>query len=183
MKVVAIVGMAGAGKSEAARMFEENGFTKVRFGDITDEEVRKQGLELNEENERRIREMLREKYGMAAYAILNLSRIDLELKQSPVVIDGLYSWEEYTFLKSYYRNKFCTVAVWASPKTRYARLAARAERPLTLEDADRRDRAEVENLNKSQPIAIADFTILNESTLKELKKEVKKTISILRRQD
>jgi dephospho-CoA kinase len=183
MKVVAIVGMAGAGKSEAARMFEENGFTRIRFGDITDEEVRKQGLELNEENERRIREVLRGKYGMAAYAILNLSRIDLALKQSPVVIDGLYSWEEYTFLKSYYRNEFSTVAVWASPKTRYARLATRAERPLTLEDAERRDKAEVENLNKSQPIAMADFTILNESSIRDLKKEVKKTISILRRQD
>jgi dephospho-CoA kinase len=183
MKVVAIVGMAGAGKSEAARMFEENGFTRIRFGDITDEEVRKQGLELNEENERRIREVLRGKYGMAAYAILNLSRIDLALKQSPVVIDGLYSWEEYTFLKSYYRNEFSTVAVWASPKTRYARFATRAERQLTLEDAERRDKAEVENLNKSQPIAMADFTILNESSIRDLKKEVKKTISILRRQD
>jgi dephospho-CoA kinase len=181
MKVVAIVGMAGAGKSEVARMFEENGFTRIRFGDITDQELRKQGLELNEENERRTREMLREKHGMAAYAILNLSRIDLALKQSHVVIDGLYSWEEYTFLQSYYGDKICALAVWASPKTRYARLAARAERPLTLEEAARRDKAEVENLNKSQPIAMADFTILNESTLEELKKEVKKTISFLRR--
>ena len=43
MKVVAIVGMTGAGKSEVARIFEENGFTKIRFGDITDKEIRKQG--------------------------------------------------------------------------------------------------------------------------------------------
>jgi dephospho-CoA kinase len=183
MKVVAIVGMAGAGKTEAARLFEKEGFTRIRFGDITDEEVRKQGLELNEDNERRVREALRKKYGMAAYAMLNLSRIDLALKQTPVVIDGLYSWEEYTFLQNYYQDRFCVVAVWASPKTRYTRLSTRGERPLTEEEAAGRDRAEVEGINKSGPIAMADFTILNESTLKELKKEVKRTVSALGRQD
>jgi dephospho-CoA kinase len=183
MRVVAVVGMAGAGKSEAARLFEENGFIKIRFGDVTDEEVRKQGLELNEENERRVRELLRERYGMAAYAILNLSRIDLALKKSPVVIDGLYSWEEYTSLKNYYGKNFYVVAVWASPKIRYARLVARAERRLTLEEAAGRDKAEIEKLNKSGPIAIADFTILNESSLKNLEKEVKRTISALKGKD
>jgi dephospho-CoA kinase len=179
MKVVAIVGMAGAGKTEVARLFERDGYTRIRFGDITDEEVRKQGLKLNEENERRIRELLRKKYGMAAYAMLNLSRIDQVLKRSPVVIDGLYSWEEYKFLQNYYRDRFYVVAVWASPRTRCNRLVARAERPLTEEEAASRDWAEVEEINKGGPIAMADLTILNESTLKELNKEVKKTISVL----
>jgi len=183
MEIVAIVGMAGAGKSEAAKLFEENGFKRIRFGDITDEEVKKQGLELNEENERRVREQLRKDYGMVAYAMLNLSRIDLALKKSPVVIDGLYSWEEYTFLSNYYRNRFGVVAVWSSPKTRYARLANRGERPLTAEEAASRDEAEINNINKSGPIAMADFTILNEASLKELKREVKKVISVLRRQN
>ncbi len=183
MKVVAIVGMAGAGKSEVAGLFETNGFIKIRFGDVTDEEVKKRGLKLNEENERRIRELLREEHGMSAYAVLNLSRIDLALKRSSAVIDGLYSWEEYTFLKNYYGQGFCVVAVWASPKTRYARLAARANRPLTGEEAASRDKAEVEKLSKSGPIAMADFTILNESSLKNLEKEVKRTISALKGKD
>ncbi len=180
MKVVSSVGMTGAGKSEVARLFEENGFIRIRFGDVTDEEIRKRGLELNEENERYIRELLRKEYGMSAYAILNLSRIDLARKQSDVVIDGLYSWEEYTFLKTHYGEDFYVVAVWASPKTRYARLTSRSNRRLTLEEAANRDRAEVENINKGGPIAMADFTIINESSLKELKKEVKRVISRLR---
>ena len=37
-------------------------------------------MELNEENERSIREQLRTDYGMAAYAILNKKKIDSMLK-------------------------------------------------------------------------------------------------------
>ncbi len=47
---------------------------------MTDEEVKRRGLELNEQNERSVREDLRKQYGMAAYAILNLPRIEAALK-------------------------------------------------------------------------------------------------------
>jgi dephospho-CoA kinase len=180
MKVVSIVGMAGSGKSEVARLLRENGFTTVRFGDLTDEEVKKRGLELNEANERRIRELLREEHGMAAYAKLNLPRIDSARENADVVIDGLYSWEEYTSLKDYYGEDFIVVAVWASPATRYSRLADRRRRRLTEEEAAGRDRAEIENLNKGGPIAMADFTIKNESSLTDLKQEVENIIGRLR---
>jgi dephospho-CoA kinase len=180
MKVVSIVGMAGSGKSEVAGVFAKNGFRKVRFGDITDEEVRKRGLELNEENERHVRQQLRREHGMAAYAELNLPKIDVWLKSSDVVVDGLYSWEEYTLLKSRYGDDFHVVAVWASPKTRYQRLSKRAVRPLTVEEAAGRDVAELESTNKGGPIAMADFTILNEASLEDLEKETKKVISALR---
>jgi dephospho-CoA kinase len=179
-KVVAVVGMAGSGKSEVARVFEENGFTRIRFGDVTDDELRKRGLERNEENERKVRELLREKHGMAAYAILNLSRIDIAREVSDVVIDGLYSWEEYTFLKQYCDNDFYLVAVWSSPKTRYDRLSNRSARPLSVEEADARDKSEIENVNKSGPIAMADFTIINEFSLADLQKETERIIARLR---
>ena len=180
MRVVSIVGMTGAGKSEVASVFEENGFARIRFGDVTDEEIKKRGLELNEENERYIRELLRQEHGMSAYARLNLPRIDSALKHSDVVIDGLYSWEEYTYLKSCYKEGFYVVAVWASPRTRYARLTSRASRGLTVEEAASRDRTEVENINKGGPIAMADFTIINESSVKNLKAEAKRIIAKLR---
>jgi len=180
MKVVAIVGMAGAGKSEVAHAFESNGFIRIRFGDVTDEEIKKRGLVLNEENERYIRELLRQEYGMSVYAQLNLPRIDSALKQSDVVIDGLYSWEEYTFLKDYYRGNFYVVAVWASPRIRYARLSDRSDRPLTPEEAAGRDRAEMEKTNKGGPITMADFTLTNESTVANLRKEAERIISELR---
>jgi dephospho-CoA kinase len=180
MKVVSIVGMAGSGKSEVARVFEKSGFKKIRFGDITDEEIRKRRLGLNEENERNVRQQLRKEHGMAAYAKLNLPKINVLLKSSDVVVDGLYSWEEYTLLKSRYGDDFRVVAVWASPKMRYARLSKRKVRPLTVEEAVGRDIAELESTNKGGPIAMADFTIINESSLAALERETKKVISALR---
>ena len=180
MKVVSIVGMTGAGKSEVSRVFEQNGFIRIRFGDVTDEEIKKRGLELNEANERYIRELLRQEHGMSAYAKLNLPRIDSALEHWDVVIDGLYSWEEYAFLKTCYGENLWVVAVWASPRTRYQRLTTRLERQLTLEEAVNRDRAEIENINKGGPIAMADFTIINESSLEDLRQEAERIITKLR---
>jgi len=180
MTVVAIVGMAGSGKSEVARVFEGHGFENVRFGDTTDAELRSRGVESNEENERYIRQLLRKEHGMAAYAKLNLPRIDSSLKSANVVVDGLYSWEEYILLKEYYGRQLTTVAVWASPATRHVRLTGRAKRPLKLEEAASRDKSEIENINKSGPIAMADFTIVNEASLEELEKETERVISALK---
>ncbi len=177
MKVVAIVGMAGAGKSEVSRLFEKAGFARIRFGDITDEELRKQGQELNEENERRVRELLREEHGMAAYAKLNLPRIEAALAGSDVVVDGLYSWEEYLFLKEYYGENLYLVAVWTSPAIRYSRLGGRRNRPLTPEEAAARDRAEIENSHKGGPIAVADYIIINESSLEDLREQTERIIA------
>jgi len=180
MKLVSIVGMTGAGKSEVSRVFEENGFTRIRFGDLTDEEMRKRGLEPNEENERLVRELLRQEHGPAAYAKLNLPRIEQALNSSDVVIDGLYSWEEYTYLKGRFGEELYLVAVWSSPKTRYARLTGRSSRRLTLGEAISRDRAEIENIAKGGPIAMADFTIINDSSLGNLKREAERIVSSLR---
>jgi len=179
-KVVSVVGMAGSGKSEVARVFEANGFTRVRFGDITDREVEKRGLTLNEENERYVRELLRKEHGMAAYARLSLPVIDSALKHADVVIDGLYSWEEYLLLKEYYGDNFHMLAVWSSPRTRHNRLSQRPDRSLRPEEAASRDRAEIENTNKGGPIAMANFTVINESSLEDLRDEVNKVISELR---
>ena len=161
-------------------MFQDRGFTTVRFGDITDDEVKKLGLELNEANERQAREALRAKHGMDAYAKLSLPRIDTALKASDVVVDGLYSWEEYVFLKDHYGRDFIIVAVWSSPEARYARLGKRKIRPLTPQEASSRDRAEIENLNKGGPISVADYTVLNDTSMDDLKKQVERIIDKLK---
>ena len=117
---------------------------------------------------------------MAAYPKLNLPRIEAALAESDVVVDGLYSWEEYQLFRERYGDDFYVVAVWSSPKIRACRLAARQFRPLTPEEMAGRDQAEIENVNKGGPIALADFTLVNESSLEALQEKTRGIISKLK---
>ena len=176
--IIALVGMTGSGKSKVADMLVEKGFHFIRFGQITLDIVKERGLEPTEKNERPIREAVRKEHGMAAYAILNIPKINKLIEKGNVVIDGLYSWEEYLELKKKYGKAFICLAVYSSPETRYNRLTSRKydaekdsnmrNRPSTKEQAQSRDYSEIENLHKAGPIAMADYTIVNEGNIEEL---------------
>ena len=170
--VIAIVGMPGAGKSEVATVFDREGFACVHFGEVTLEEMVRRGLPVTEANERQVREALRAEHGMAAYALLNVPKIDAALQGSSVVADGVYSWEEYALLKERYGQQMVTVAVVASPGTRELRLGLRPVRPLSSEELASRDRSEIENINKGGPIAMADITLVNEGSVEDLERQV-----------
>ena len=75
-KILAIVGMAGAGKSEVADFFIYKGFDYIRLGQLTLDEVKLKKLPPGEVSERKIREKIRKKHGMVAFAILNFPKID-----------------------------------------------------------------------------------------------------------
>jgi len=160
-KIVCVTGLTGSGKSVVGEYLIKKNFLYLRFGQLTIDEINKRGLEINEVNERKIREEFREKYGMAAYATLNLPKFDELILKGNVIGDGLYSFEEYKILKEHFGEKMIVVAVYASPKLRYQRLSERQERPLTAEEAKSRDFSEIEKLNKGGTIAMADYTILN----------------------
>jgi len=176
--IVAIVGMTGSGKSTAAECLVDRGWRHIRFGQVTIDRLRAEGREVNPENEKEMREGLRRHHGMGAFAILSLPAIEEGLKHGHVVIDGLYSWSEHKILKETFGDRIHVVAVVSSPKTRYRRLEHRTHdartdpqfrmRPLTADEARKRDHAEIENIEKGGPIAMADFTIVNESAPQDL---------------
>ena len=176
MMIVAIVGMSGSGRTTVSKIFEKKRFARIRFGDITDQELKKKSMELTEENERFIRESIRVEYGSDAYAKLNLPMIKKILDKSDnLVIDGLYSLEEFLFLRKKY-PELVMLAVIASPEVRHVRLMKLKDRPLTLEECIFRDISMLENLRLGGPIALADHTIINESDLKDLTKNVNTVI-------
>jgi dephospho-CoA kinase len=174
-----LVGMAGSGKSSVARHLEQKGWRVIRFGALTMQELEKRGLPINEANEKTIREELRAKHGMEAYARLLLPAIKESLATSPTVIDGLYSWAEYKFLKDHFGEQMKVIAIYTARSIRYARLSQRPDRPLPLAKAEQRDYAEIENVEKGGPIAIADYTIVNDGTKKGLFRAVDKLLSTL----
>jgi len=159
--MIAIVGMPGSGKSIAVSYIEKKGIPFIRFGDITDEGLKKESLEINPQNEKIFREKLRAEKGMAAYAIESKAKIDdLFMRNKTIAIDGLYSWEEYVYLKNLYPS-LVLIALVSDSEIRYKRLSERKVRPLTLEEAKNRDEAEIEKLNKGGPIAFANYFIEN----------------------
>lgn len=186
-KIVFIVGMTGSGKSLVSDELVKQGFAFLRFGQITLDKVKEDGLEVNEVNERKIREGFRKEHGMAAFALLNIPKFDELLKKSNVVGDGLYSWSEYKVLKEKYGDLMHVIAVYASPETRYQRLENRSVendekqrfRSFTKKESKARDYAEIENIEKGGPIAMADFTIVNTGTIDELKQKVQEILSVI----
>ena len=187
-KLVCIAGMPGAGKSVVSDYLVSKGFQFVRFGQIVLDEVKKRKLKPNEKNEREIREEFRKKYGMGAMALLNLDNFRSKMKKGNVVGDGLYSFEEYQILKKEFGEQFIEIAVYAPPSLRYQRISKRImpksdtdlrNRPFTVDEAEKRDVAELINLNKGATIAMADYTILNTKDLKYLKKQTEEILEVI----
>jgi dephospho-CoA kinase len=175
-KCIAVVGMCGAGKTEVVNfLMNKLSAPKVYFGECTFDRIKADGLETNYENERIIREKIRTELGMGAYATLSIPKIKKLLETNNIVIaESLYSWDEYKILKKEFRDNFEVIAVYASPKTRFARLSQRSkERPIKdIDTFIKRDYTEIEGTDKGGPIARADYTIINESSLENLYKQL-----------
>ncbi|MBK9125950.1 MAG: AAA family ATPase [Chloroflexi bacterium] len=172
-RALALVGMPGSGKSSCAYHLEQRGFWQFRFGGIVEGEVRRRGMAVNPENEKIVREELRATHGMAAMAKLALDSLHAALDtRQCIVIDGLYSWSEYKYLRHELKAELTVVAVVCRRDLRYQRLAERPIRPLTAAEAESRDWAEIENLEKGGPIAIADYTLTNDGSAEETLREL-----------
>ena len=168
-RALALVGMPGAGKTLCAQHLQARGYPHFRFGKIVVDEVVRRGLPINPENEQLIREELRDHEGMNAIAQRALPHLKDALAENPcLVIDGLYGFGEYRLLHRELDGAMIVVAIVSARHLRYERLAQRPERPLTPQEAEARDYREIEKLEKGGPIAIADYTLLNNTTAEDL---------------
>jgi dephospho-CoA kinase len=181
IKVITLVGMPGAGKSYCVDYLEQKGFPSVYFGGITIDEVKARGMEVNEVNEKFVREDIRAKEGIDAYAKRILAKIDqLAAEGHKIVIaDGLYSWTEYKAFKERLGDNALIIAITAPRKLRHTRLANRPVRPFNDEEVTAREYAEIENIEKGGPIANADYTIVNDGMPEDM---IAKLDSILKEQ-
>ena len=180
MNLIAVVGMSGTGKSVVTDYLSENNWEKIYFGGVTYKLMDEAGIVRDEAGkaEKEFREKLRKEHGPECYAKFLESDIREALKDHNVVLDGLYSWQEYTFLIEKFPN-LKLVCVITDKEIRYDRVSQRKERPFDREAIIYRDLSEIENLYKGGPIAYADYYILNNGTkedmierLKEILKEV-----------
>ena len=174
LKILAFVGLPGAGKSTAVDYLTDKGHPKVYFGGIVLDAMRHAGLEINEHNEKRFREEIREKEGkdFVVKRIIDQIHHLADAGQHHIVADGLYTWTEYKLLKREFPGELTVVAVVAPKHLRYHRLGTRTVRPLNEKEASERDWAEIENLEKGGPIAIADFYLSNNNDVDHFYKQI-----------
>lgn len=176
-KLIALVGLPGSGKTEAVNyIMQKFGWPKIYFADGVFEELEKRGLQMNQKNEKLVRESLREKYGPACLAVQVAEKIDRMENEKIIVLESLYSLQEFMFLKEKYGDDLILIAIYAPPRMRYERLVKRPIRPLTVEEARGRDYAQIENLSQAGPIAMADYTIINDGNLENLHSQIDKVI-------
>lgn len=167
VKIVALVGLTGSGKSTAVDYLTGKGYPKVYFGGVVLDAMDKAGLEHTAENEKTFREELREREGkdFIVNRIVGQIRDLIDAGQRRIIADGLYTWTEYKILKREFPGELTVVAVVTPKHLRHHRLTMRPVRPLTTDEANTRDWAEIENLEKGGPIAIADHYIMNDGNL------------------
>ena len=176
IKIIAVVGMSGSGKSVVVDYLTEKGFPKVYFGGMIYKEMKRRGIEITAdgESEKRFREMIRETEGKdwVVKQVIEEAKNLINAGQKRIVLDGLYSWTEYKILKKEFPGQLTVLAVVVPKALRHFRVGKRPERPFNTKESQERDRSEVENLEKGGPIAMADYYVLNDESVAKLHDDV-----------
>lgn len=175
-KVLALVGMPGAGKGTCTDyLHADHGLPVIHFGNMVYEEVERRGLD-NVKDEIFVREDMRAKEGPAVLAKHVALKVQHQFDEGKnrVVLDGLYSWTEYKYLQGLFGDNLLVIAVAAPKHIRHQRVLNRKDshRKYTLDQLVKREIAEIENLEKGGPIANADYTIVNDGDPYELIKRL-----------
>ena len=160
MKLVAITGMPGAGKSTAAQALVAKGWQRVVMGDVVREETKRRGLPADEKHTGEVMKDLRRMHGEAAIADLCLKSIQ-ESGFERVVVDGIRSVSEVEAFRK--AADVLLIAVQASEPRRFSFLKGRgrSDDPDSYETFRRRDERELE-VGIGKAIALADDVVSNE---------------------
>lgn len=180
VKILAIVGMSGSGKSVVVDYLTEKGYPKVYFGGMIYKEMEKRGIVRTEdgESEKKFREEIREKEGKdwVVRQVIKETKDLIEAGQKRIILDGVYSWTEYKILKHEFPKSMIFLAIVVDKHLRYERVAKRPTRAFDSKAIRERDRSEIENLEKGGPIVAADYYILNNDTIEDARKALDKIL-------
>jgi len=165
-RVIAILGMPGAGKGIASEAARRLGLEVLVLGDVIREETERRGLEPTPENVGSVMLQVRRDEGPAVVVRRLVPKIEASGSQT-LIVEGIRSEDEVQELRSKY--DVVTVGIHASPKTRFQRLLARgrSDDPKTWNTFYERDSREL-NVGLCRVIALADILLLNEGTIEEL---------------
>lgn len=169
--VIGVAGMPGAGKSLVTRIAERMGYSVVIMGDVVREEIKKRGLPLTPEKTGAVMLKLREEEGLAVIAKRCIPKIE-NAKSDRVVVDGLRSLYELEEYKKHFK-KFVSIAIHASPETRFQRLfrRKRSDDPQGWTTFHEREMREL-SVGLGDLIVLSDYLIVNEGSKMETEKKI-----------
>ena len=173
-KIIALVGLAGSGKSSAVEYLTKKGFPKIYFGGVIYKAMEEAGIEPTWDNQQKFREEIRQREGkdFVVKRVIKNIRDLINAGQNKIVLDGLYTWSEYKILKHEFPGQVVVIAIVTPKHLRYQRMMKRLERPMQPREVDQRDWSEIENLEKGGPIAIADYFVINDGNLDQLHQKI-----------
>jgi dephospho-CoA kinase len=173
MKVLAITGQPGSGKTTAIDAIRDLGLV-ITMGDVVRNEARKRKLELSGINIGKIAKQLREEKGPAIIAEKCVNLIKNK-NEEVIFIDGIRSLSEIEIFRKYW--KFPIIAIIVDEEIRFNRLFERGRRddPKTLEELIERDKRE-NQFGLGEVIQKADYIIHNNSTIEVLKKKIRNLV-------
>lgn len=182
MMLIAVCGLAGAGKTTCLDMLERLGEgAKVYVGSFVTAEVSRRRMAATPQNERLVREELRASGGMAALAHLAFPTIRGILDAGRVaLIDAIYCKEEYEFYLGRCSSNIIRIAVETVKPERELRLAARALRPIDAGELTKRDEFELTQLGLADVIDTAEHKISNDGSLADLERTLQQLVGSLR---
>ena len=181
--LIGITGTDGAGKGAVVSyLVEHGGFVHYSARSIWEEEFRKRGMDNNRANMRLVANELRATHGNYFLVVFFLKKKSKDATKK-AIIESIRATAEVDTLKA---NGGILLAVDADKKVRYKRIKGRrsgsdqvsfeefiAQEALEMNDPD------PNGMQKAKVISMADYTILNNGTMGELKKEVDKFLQTI----
>ncbi|BDC19746.1 hypothetical protein HS5_26360 [Acidianus sp. HS-5] len=163
--------MPGSGKTLFANVLKEKGFYIISMGDVLRKRYEKDAKigERMMDFAKRIREI----YGDGVVARLSMEEITPNMGR--VAFEGVRSLAEVDEFKRL--GSPIIIAIHSPPSIRYERMMARmrSDDSKSVSDLRRRDLDEIK-LGIGGVIALADYMIINDSTIDEFKKRAEEVI-------
>ena len=177
MKVIALTGMPGAGKSVAVEVAKKRNIPVLRMGDFIWEEVRRRGMPIDSGSVAEVAMQMRTDFGPGVWAEKTVDRLHT-LRTDVACIDGVRSEAELEGFRHRLGADFTLVAIHASRKTRMKRLLSRRREDDVKDEGEfiARDEREL-GWGLGRVIALADVMLVNEETMPTLEEQVERLLN------
>lgn len=170
--IYVVTGLCGSGKTTFCEFLsKKKDYDILKLDDVLKAILKKNKKSLTNLNLRNLRNELKTRYGKDALGFIFAEYIlenyfQNEKKIPNLIIDGIYTQSEYNYLKKQFKE-VKLISILTNTALRYNRLSKRKTRNLNINNAIARDMHEINNLEKSKLIVLADYFLLNNTSKKD----------------